>query len=421
MVTRTDVNYFLDVHVIRKVFSADGTETVIFDNVYPAKNKNIYRYYRKFTGSVTPNFRDVPKRNLPNLGYTLRGVYMDGTSKRRAYSDLLSSTTQEDITSNYAFENSFWPSDYGDSIKSQCRYAALQRLSKSVNDVKFNAGIAFAERAQTANLIASTAHRIAAAAACLKRGNVRGLYESLGLNGTPGKKEINRIIRTSPDKRLANHWLEYNFGVVPLLNDVYGAAETLASHATGDFYHTEARASAKGSLSDKWVSGSVTYTRTQEGVYRFGIRYRLDSYSKAALAQTGISNPLSVAWEILPYSFVVDWFIPVSGYLSTLYAFDGFVLDSGWESYKWEAWLEKDLRISLTDGTTFVLSDTGWCRMHEWFYERKILTSFPSQAFPSFRNPLDNGPLWKVATSLALMRQLFKGNASFSSGGKDTD
>lgn len=407
MVTRTDVNYFPDVHVSRKIVSDSG-EVVIFDNVYPASNKNIYRYYRKFTGAITPGFRDLPKRKLPLNTYNLRGIYMESSVHRRSYADLIADTIQIDETSNYAYDNSFWPSDYGDSIKSDCKYLALQRLSRSVNETKINVGIAFAERKQTASLIASTAHRIAAAAACLKRGNVKGLYESLGLNGTPGKKEIARVTRTPPSKRIAGHWLEYTFGWVPLLNDVFGAAETLASHAVGDFYHTEAKASAKKALSDTFKSGGVTYDRIQEGKYKFGLRYRLDNYAQAALAQTGITNPLSVAWEILPYSFVIDWFIPVSGYLSTLNAFDGFIFTSGWESYKWEAWLEKDLRISLTDGTTYSLEETGNTSSHEWVYERKVLSTFPSQAFPSFRNPLDKGYLWHTVTSLALIRQLFK-------------
>jgi hypothetical protein len=34
--------------------------------------------------------------------------------------------------------------------------------------------------------------------------------------------------------------------------------------------------------------------------------------------QLGLLDPLSVAWELLPWSFVIDWFIPIGAYLDVL-------------------------------------------------------------------------------------------------------
>lgn len=33
------------------------------------------------------------------------------------------------------------------------------------------------------------------------------------------------------------------------------------------------------------------------------------------MAQLGLLNPEIVAWELLPFSFVADWFIPIGSYL----------------------------------------------------------------------------------------------------------
>jgi hypothetical protein len=32
-------------------------------------------------------------------------------------------------------------------------------------------------------------------------------------------------------------------------------------------------------------------------------------------SQLGLDNPALLAWELLPYSFILDWYIPVSGFL----------------------------------------------------------------------------------------------------------
>lgn len=35
-------------------------------------------------------------------------------------------------------------------------------------------------------------------------------------------------------------------------------------------------------------------------------------------ARFGLVNPLEVAWELLPFSFVADWFLPIGGYLNAM-------------------------------------------------------------------------------------------------------
>ena len=34
--------------------------------------------------------------------------------------------------------------------------------------------------------------------------------------------------------------------------------------------------------------------------------------------QLGLADPATVVWELIPYSFVVDWFIPIGSYLENL-------------------------------------------------------------------------------------------------------
>jgi hypothetical protein len=46
-----------------------------------------------------------------------------------------------------------------------------------------------------------------------------------------------------------------------------------------------------------------------------------EMYEEMSVArQLGMLDPASVVWEIVPYSFVVDWFVPFGTYLSNLNA-----------------------------------------------------------------------------------------------------
>lgn len=43
----------------------------------------------------------------------------------------------------------------------------------------------------------------------------------------------------------------------------------------------------------------------------------------------GLTNPLEVTWELLPFSFVADWFLPIGDYVSILDSTLGYILKGG--------------------------------------------------------------------------------------------
>lgn len=49
--------------------------------------------------------------------------------------------------------------------------------------------------------------------------------------------------------------------------------------------------------------------------------------------QYGIANPALVLWEMVPFSFAVDWFLDIGGYLESLGALNGLVIDDYWRTY----------------------------------------------------------------------------------------
>lgn len=178
--------------------------------------------------------------------------------------------------------------------------ALLNKLREKVAGSDFNAAVSLAEAHQSLVLIATGAQRIAGAIKAVKRGDFRAASKALSGPGN-GRKIV------------ARNWLELQYGVKPLLNDVYNAAQSLA-HFTGTpvrMTHTVYRS----------VRGTVT-TQSQSTV-----RWSTASASKAVKIKAiisevnipslfGLTDPASVLWEKLPYSFVVDWFVPIGNYLA---------------------------------------------------------------------------------------------------------
>jgi hypothetical protein len=115
-------------------------------------------------------------------------------------------------------------------------------------------------------------------------------------------------------KASANLWLEYHFGWEPLVKDIYQAVQVLASNpppvkvkATGRYLD---------SVQDPRNSGYPIWMQ-----YEAKALVQAEVYvSNANLAlanQLGIINPATVAWELVPFSFVVDWFIPIGKFLDS--------------------------------------------------------------------------------------------------------
>jgi hypothetical protein len=150
------------------------------------------------------------------------------------------------------------------------------------------------------------------------------------------------------------------------------------------------------------------YSQTDETRCKIGLTYRLDSADRALLAQTGIDNPALLAWELLPYSFVVDWFLPVGNYLQSLTDFAGFTFVDGWVSYKTEQWFTIEYTGKVTTGGGRAIWRTGFGKRYQAEYRRDVLSSFPGANLPSFKNPIGGEPLARFLTAYSLLRVLFR-------------
>lgn len=123
-------------------------------------------------------------------------------------------------------------------------------------------------------------------------------------------------------KDVSNLYLTGRYGIGPLLGDLENAWKYM-----GRKYNPRNTARAevfssgsvvvtnKRNLDKGYFDEIVTTTRIFKT--RVGILYDSDAASRA-LAGLGLTRPLSMAWELVPYSFVADWLLDVGTWLDAM-------------------------------------------------------------------------------------------------------
>lgn len=283
--------------------------------------------------------------------------------------------------------------------------AALVRARNKMKDSKVNLGVAFAERNRTASMVGDTAKRLARAVQDMRRGNFRDAYRRLGIsyNDSSGPKGRNWV----------NAWLQSQYGWKPLLSDIYGSVAALSKRPRSDFRVTST--AHRGDTThymweidpNNWSSHSGDYGYRCEAERKRGVFVRIDAVPDndltMSLSSLGVTNPLEVAWELVPYSFVVDWFLPVGDWLSSMDAMLGYssayTSTTTYNQCMWESW-----GISRTwSQYNYVLSDFQGYKEGLWI-RRTAQSGVPFPRPPSLKDPRSLG---HMANGLSLLAQAF--------------
>nr|UUW21433.1 MAG: maturation protein [Hangzhou fiers-like virus 1] len=221
-------------------------------------------------------------------------------------------------------------------------------------------------------------------------------------------REIPDILRMSRKSVLsgafpANRWLEYQYGWKPLVSDCYDIYNKLQSVVERPLYIYGNTWSPVTNDRD-YNSGSFKVIQKEEG----GVRVKLCASIRNSFARDmnswGLINPLSIAWELVPFSFVVDWGIPIGNTLSSLTATAGLDFVWGFEStLKKSRW---NLSYNLDPVTGYVVEAPGSYSWRRTRFDRRTLKGFP---LPDIYG--EDGPFstTRIANAIALAKQLFTG------------
>lgn len=210
----------------------------------------------------------------------------------------------------------FPPNNIDATLESKATSAAQTAFAKQVRKKTqtFAAGTFCGELMETVRMLASPA---------------KSLRKEVGhlLDVARRQKRLNRNL-ASTRKLVADTWLEWSFGVKPLIGDVNDAAVAFERMAQGqciDLIRVTAEGSAEGYFDDgtyEWSvpSGSPFTLQSRadrkdrcDVIYRGAIKSANPSGEMPLPMQFGLdlSSILPTAWELVPWSFFVDYFTNV--------------------------------------------------------------------------------------------------------------
>lgn len=135
----------------------------------------------------------------------------------------------------------------------------------------------------------------------------------------------------SKGKSAAECWLQYRYGWLPLVRDIGTVMDGLkkrvgnkrmTSRGTANFGRTSVTSHVRG------TSGSgdyIVYYQKQTSDFVDSRAMSLDEYYVTVLDNVGLStkNLVSLPWELIPYSFVADWFLNLGDVLKALIPLPG--------------------------------------------------------------------------------------------------
>lgn len=271
--------------------------------------------------------------------------------------------------------------------------AALTRAYLKIRNERLNVAMLLAERTRTANLVTLTCHRLITAYRSVRKGKFRKAARALSLTGKGAA---------------SRDWLEWTYGWAPLLGTVHDAVSVISQRNVWDLVVTgkgveRVVTKNSGVIAPFGSSGPLQsqWTETVEKSYFVRLDYVPANDFVAALRSFGLTNPMDLAWELLPYSFVVDWMVPVGDYLKTLDATAGLAFLSGSRSGRVSCYRVISKGPSRPTGNDF----GSWSGKGRYVkVERNPFTGPPSTQL--YVN-LQGASLTRMTSALALLRVAF--------------
>lgn len=365
---------------------------------YAPVNPTMYKWNR-----VQTSYRSKTKVRVQPNAYTMRHSWVDKL--------LPGSATGFNCVSSWAGTKI----NGGDPNDTLATNLARERFVNACKDkCSSQLGTTLAEWKQSEKMIVLRAGQILSALKALKGGNVKKLERALQIDvdtqsARKARKSFrrryaegrnrfrdesvpipDRIRRGSQD--LSNLWLEYHFGWAPLLDDIYGACNVLKSNPPAQ------RVRATGKKKQRTVVVAGQYAWSTDGTYSvkaaIGAEVYISNGNLALANQLGLVNPASIAWEVVPFSFIVDWFIPVGKFLESWTDMLGYTVRYAYNTLLREATgLQEYKQSSASNGA--VCSAVGMTR------------ALGIPPFRLVRPPFNGFSVARGATAIALVIQQF--------------
>jgi len=195
------------------------------------------------------------------------------------------------------------------------------KIADEVQQHDWNAGIFVGELGKTVDSIASRARQLGRAILAVKRGNVSSAYDILKADaaGFVSKEKNGKKLPPSTAQAVKTSstwygaWLELRYAWRPLVKDIYDLSEAIRTRDVPKTWTIK----KKVYIPYKFTTSAPFAIWYGEGRYAKRLKCIFEETPFTLASHLGLNNPESIVWELVPYSFVADWFIPIGTYLQT--------------------------------------------------------------------------------------------------------
>jgi hypothetical protein len=224
----------------------------------------------------------------------------------------------ESFKGDWGTANLAIPADPSGLDADKANNLAAEKLVKNALKVQrqFQSGVFLGELAETIRLI---------------RNPLSAIFENT-LQYCDRLRKRGRIYKRLKDRRklVTDLWLQYSFGVAPLMADIDNAAEAAAKIITYRLPSQVVRGSGRSTWSDSEQNLTQNFSLIRvrgkkQTTYDVSVRYTAcvkvsNDTTKASLEGLGVTwgDFFPTVWEILPYSFLVDYFTNCGTVIDTL-------------------------------------------------------------------------------------------------------
>jgi hypothetical protein len=251
-------------------------------------------------------------------------------------------------------------------------YQVIVECLLKLNKGKVQLGTYLAETRQAAESIAHTGTDLLNLLLAVKRGQFNRVPNLFGLA-----------------RKGRDMYLEWQFGWKPLCSDLHDMYTDMVNRAP-IAPHLHATRTVKTPFEFDTKFGDDDVEVRMKHTDQCKLFASLSSELIGGLQNHQLINPLSLGWELIPYSFVVDWFAPIGNSLAALTATAGLDFVGGFVS-------------QTRSGTSTIKGTVGSVEKESFLFIREALTDFPGIGFYGRQNPLS---LDKAEKLLALLSQL---------------
>lgn len=277
---------------------------------------------------------------------------------------------------------------------------AYEKFIEKVHKERAEIGTATVEARKSLDMIADRCAWLARSYKLLRKGRFRDFSRSLGVKPLPKHRET----RWSRPQDAAGLWLEYWMGWAPTVADIHNAVKVVMIDRYPEDIPVRAGSSTSVTLTQKindtlgydnsYITGKVSCHITAD--------VRVTNPNLAMAGELGLLNPLSIAWQTIPFSFLVDWFGNIGQVLSSFSDLVGYEVKHA--SHTFSGKLEM-VRQGIINAENSPTDATLYCQCSATSSPMVRIMGLPSPVL-QFRFP-EQLSITRAATSISLLVALF--------------